>query len=221
LKTVRQHERRLLVEGEEDKFAIVELMGHHTDWPNDKLGAPVWLEPVGSVESILAEGFVSAKLYESGTKILGAVLDADAQFDSRWSRVNQICSGLFANVPPQMPAEGLILQDSPEGPRLGVWIMPDNRQHGMLETFLKGLVTEAPLLEYAQSVVVEARKRTAPCKDVHIEKAEIHSWLAWQDPPGQALGRAITSLTLNPRSDSAQPFVDWFLKLYRLQPTFP
>jgi hypothetical protein len=210
----------MLVEGEDDKFAIIELMGNHTEWPADKNKAPVWLESVGSPEEILAEGFISAKLNESGTKVVGVVLDADVHFDARWLRIKQISKKLFNQVPEQMPPKGLILQDDSHGPRFGVWIMPDNSQHGMLETFLQGLVGETPLLTYAKAVVVEARRLSAPCKDAHVEKAEIHSWLAWQDPPGQALGRAITTLTLNPHAAKAKPFIEWFLELYQL-PALP
>jgi len=35
---------RMVVEGVEDKFAVIELMGHHIDWPQDKTLAPVRIE---------------------------------------------------------------------------------------------------------------------------------------------------------------------------------
>ncbi|MGD0192841.1 MAG: DUF3226 domain-containing protein [Rhizomicrobium sp.] len=215
---MRQHPKRMIVEGEDDKHAIVELMGHHTEWPDDKFKAPVWLEAVGSPEAILAEGFIPTKLDESGTTTLGVVFDADTEFDSRWRRTKQICEKFFPKVPEQIDPAGLILENK-EGKRLGVWMMPDNKNHGMIETFLQSLIHErsAPLLAFAESVVVDARHRGAPCRECHIDKSEIHSWLAWQDPPGQALGRAITSMTLDPHSDSAKPFVEWFLNLYRLE----
>ncbi len=209
----------MLVEGEDDKFAIIELMGHHTHWPNDKTKAPVYLQAIGSANDILADGFIPLKLQESGTKVLGVVLDADVEFDRRWARVKQVCRSVFDDVPDDMPKRGLILQDQAEGPRFGVWIMPDNQHRGMLETFLQALIYErsAPLLAYAKSVVLEARAQSAPCREAHIAKAEIHTWLAWQDPPGQAFGRAITSLTLDPQCAAAEPFVSWFLNLYRLE----
>ena len=211
---------RMIVEGEDDKFAIIELMGHHTDWPDDKTKAPVWLEAVGDAGGILADGYITAKLQESGTSILGIVFDADEQFASRWSRIKQICDSLFDDVPPTMPNSGLILANQNAGTKLGVWIMPDNNQHGMIETFLQGLIeiSNPPPVTYAKSVVAEARNLNAPYRDAHIVKAEIHSWLAWQDPPGQPLGRAITTFTLNPHAASAKPFVEWFLDLYGLEP---
>jgi hypothetical protein len=208
----------MIVEGEDDKFAIIELMGHHTDWPADKKNAPVLLEVGGGASEILAEGYIPARLKESGTRVLGVVFDADEYFAGRWQRLRQICTSVFTKVPTDADPNGIILQEEEEGPRLGVWIMPNNVNHGMLETFLHTLIQarHAPLFAYAESVVIEARRQGAACKEVHIDKSKIHSWLAWQDPPGQALGRAITTLTLNPHAETARPFVEWFLRLYGL-----
>jgi hypothetical protein len=98
----------MVVEGEDDKFAIIQLMSHHTNWPGGKDNAPVRLEAAASVDAILAENFLSTKLKESGTKVLGVVLDADENFDGRWQRTRQICAKLFKDVPEKMPANGLI-----------------------------------------------------------------------------------------------------------------
>jgi hypothetical protein len=207
----------MIVEGEEDKFAIIQLMKHHTDWPTDRTKVPVWIKAEGSPTDILAQGFIRAKLKESGTKTLGIVFDADEQFENRWRRIRQISEKVFDEVPEGMPKGGLILQNDES--RLGVWIMPDNAGHGMLETFLRELIADRHrhLIEYAGEVVAEARRKGADCKECHTHKSEIHSWLAWQDPPGQALGRAITSLTLDPHAESAKPFVRWVLDLYGLK----
>jgi hypothetical protein len=210
----------MVVEGEDDKFAIIELMGHHTDWPHDKKLAPVLLEAVGDPDSMLKDAYIPTKLNESGTKTLGLVFDADENFEGRWSRVRQICARLFHNVPLEMPKAGLILQDEPQGQRLGIWIMPDNAGPGMLETFLRTLISaqQTPIAVYAESVVIEARRMGAGCKEVHAAKSNIHTWLAWQDPPGLAFGRAITALMLDPHAGLAAPFVDWFRTLYNLPP---
>jgi hypothetical protein len=115
-----KNSNRMVVEGEDDKFAIIELMGHHTDWPDDKKLAPVLLEAVGDPNSMLKEAYIPTKLNESGTKTLGLVFDADENFHGRWNRVRQICDGLFQNVPREMPKTGLILQNGPQGQRLGI-----------------------------------------------------------------------------------------------------
>jgi len=75
----------------------------------------------------------------------------------------------------------------------------------------------AELWQYAQEAVATAKAKGAKCKDAHIEKAHIHAFLAWHDPPGQKLGFAITQRALDPHAPSAAPFVQWFRSLYELE----
>ena len=75
-----------------------------------------------------------------GLKAIGIIVDADDQFDSRWSSVRERCRKIAADFPEELPPEGLIHQNE-HGLRIGVWIMPDNQSRGMLETFLGSLVT--------------------------------------------------------------------------------
>jgi hypothetical protein len=102
--------------------------------------------------------------------------------------------------------------------RVGVWIMPDNSSSGMLETFLGYLVPNAQdeLYVAAQRAVADARSLGAPCIEAHVSKANIYTWLAWQDPPGRQLHQAVMEQILNPSSPYAQPFVSWFRELYKL-----
>lgn len=69
---------------------------------------------------------------------------------------------------------------NPEGKTLGIWLMPDNRSRGMLETFLAYLVPGggSDLWTHACEAVAEAYGRGAPCREVHHDKARIHTWLA-------------------------------------------
>ena len=103
-----------------------------------------------------------------------------------------------------------------DGPRFGVWIMPDNRFHGMLEDLLIRLIPEESGLLYglARNCVVEAARNGASFKDVHQTKAEIHTWLAWQDEPGAQLHEAVKHRVLDARKPESRPFVDWFRRLF-------
>jgi hypothetical protein len=97
--------------------------------------------------------------------------------------------------------------------------MPDNVSGGMLETLVQRLVPsgQSPLLTYARQAVAEARQRNAPFKEAHLAKAEIHTWLAWQNPPGRQLHEAVRDRVLDCSGPLAQPFLTWFMTLYRLQ----
>jgi hypothetical protein len=96
--------------------------------------------------------------------------------------------------------------------------MPDNVSHGMLETFLRHLVNaDAVWLERrARRIATAALRSGAPCHASHIDKAAIHTFLAWQEPPGLSFGRAILKKVLDPESKYAAPFVGWFRTPYEL-----
>ena len=96
--------------------------------------------------------------------------------------------------------------------------MPDNQFSGMLEDFLVQLIPEnsRDLLEIAENCVAEARRNGAPFKEVHRTKAEVHTWLAWQDEPGKQLHQAVDHRVLDPEKPESRPFVDWFRRLFQL-----
>lgn len=106
----------------------------------------------------------------------------------------------------------------PARPRLGIWMMPDNRVEGMLEDFLLRLVHEHdPLVGRARDAVTgipEAQRRFAP---TYGSKAVAHTWLAWQQEPGTALGQAITKRYLDPARAPAPAFRRWLLELFQAQ----
>ena len=86
----------------------------------------------------------------------------------------------------------------------------------MLEDFLIRLIPESSrgLYELAEQCVAEAARSGDPFKDVHKAKAEIHTWLAWQDEPGRQLHQAGHHRVLDPERPESQPFVHWFRHLF-------
>jgi hypothetical protein len=63
--------KHLLVEGQEDLYAIVRLLAAHVEWGDTKPTRPASIEPCGGVEKILASGFISAKLKSREVETLG------------------------------------------------------------------------------------------------------------------------------------------------------
>jgi hypothetical protein len=85
----------------------------------------------------------------------------------------------------------------------------------MLETLLLAIRKDDPAIwNHVASAVTEAKAAGAPFRDAHRDKAELHTWLAWQDPPGQALGTAAKAHHFDVRSASFAPFVAWFRRLF-------
>jgi hypothetical protein len=213
----RPKSTQLLVEGQDDKFAVVSLMEHHVAWPDDRDHVPVYIDAVGSVSQILDAAFIRTKLKESSLDILGIMIDADDDPGSRWASFRSICQPSFPDMPADLPSGGLVIENA-AGPRLGFWLMPDCGSSGMLETFLRHLVPvlAEPIWQHAGSAFATAAALGAPCRPAHADKARVHTWLAWQDPPGESFGRALTRKTLDPEAHTATAFVAWFKQLYRL-----
>jgi len=208
----------LLVEGADDLYAIAELMGYYTHWPDVKKEAPVQIHDMKGVDNISRDR-VSTFMKAPKLRNIGVVVDADDNLLGRWNSLSGIFSEWFPNIPNELPEYGLICQND-DGLRLGIWIMPNNISSGMLETFLATLVPEPdnnPLWQYVGSAANDARyNHSATYKETHSDKAKIHTWLAWQDPPGDAFGTAILKKVLNPSAKSADTFATWFLNLFQL-----
>jgi Protein of unknown function (DUF3226) len=207
---------QLIVEGYRDLSSVASLMGEHIDWSEDKNRAPVWIEISNGADEILKEGYLSVSLKSPTIKTLGIVIDADEEPKGRYQRIRQLCEPFFPTLPPDMPKGGLIVEN--EEKRFGLWIMPDNESEGILETFLRYLVPDsaAALWKHATESVKRAYELGCKCRDVHLPKAELYTWLSWDDPPGQSPGLALTKNVLDPQSIHAKPFVDWFRQLFKL-----
>ena len=194
-------------------------MEHYIDWPGEKISAPVKIEEMNGVEQLLNTETISIRLKSSPIRNIGVVIDADDVFQSRWDSLRNLFKAGFPDIPTVLPPTGLICQNT-EGKRLGIWIMPNNSSSGMLETFLGAFVSEQgtdnPLWLHANNSCVIAKEHGANYRSVHFDKAKIHSWLAWQDPPGDSFGTALIKKVLNPSAPSAQIFAQWFMELYQL-----
>lgn len=206
-----------MVEGITDLYSIVGLLMQHTQWPQSVDKAPVHIHNMGGVEKILNASELKVFFKTTGMERLGIVLDADANPLNRYSDLRRLCLNHLPGLPAELPAEGLIHTEN--NIRFGVWLMPDNRNPGSLETFLSSLIPleSKPLWGHALSATeTAARKHAAPFIAPHRTKAEIFSWLAWQNEPGQNPGVSLKSGALNAHSPSATAFVQWFLALYAL-----
>ena len=195
-------------------------MRHYVNWPTKKEDYPVHIEVGFGASNILEKDYISTLIKDSNIKSLGVMLDADIDAGSRYASFRNICIGIFPGMPKLLPESGLIIENW-DGKRIGLWVMPENVSKGAIEIFLKFLVPDIAKNEWQHAVKSTTEARILGCKykDCHVHKANLYSWLAWQDEPGQSPGNALTRKILDPKSPSAKPFVKWFMELYSLQPS--
>jgi hypothetical protein len=201
----------LLVEGNEDEHVLKHLCGNRGGLLLDDI------KPHGEVDQLLDSFPVRLKASEYGD-IIGVIIDADTDLDSRWrSLQNRLIRVGYEGVPDNPAPEGTIL-DPPNDkllPRVGIWIMPDNRSKGILEDFLQFLIPEGSLLfEHVKTSIAGIPAGERHFSKLAEPKALIHTWLAWQKEPGKSLGTAITARYLDPGVAQVDVLMSWLNRLY-------
>lgn len=156
-------------------------------------------------------------IYGSDIERVGIIVDADTSADETWAKVRGVCARLGVDVGEKCPKSGLITPI--DGRRFGAWIMPDNEAAGMVENLCHDLVKDKAdaLWVHAKASADKAKKLGAPFSGVHMDKAHIHTWLAWQDEPGLRMGIAIKNKVLNHAHERTKAFAKWFADLYELE----
>lgn len=222
-KDKNRHENLLLVEGATEKRAIPELVeANGIPWEISKRKFIVYIDDyAGGDTKVVKPTVISNELNVASRQALGLIVDADDNCRNRWQSVRNARISSIDNLPKDIPSQGLVhntYKKNGKPVKFGVWIMPDNKTGGMLETFLSYLVKDESeaLWQYSQEVVLEAKSKGANYKLAHIDKANIHTWLAWQNEPGSQLHIAVKKKIFNPQHPKAQDFVNWFKALYSL-----
>ncbi len=211
------HPKILLVEGDEDRRVIPQLIeANGVNWKS-KYNPVVYIDACGGYEKLVKPDVIPTQLKASGLSTLGIMIDADDNPLARWQSIRNASLKSIPDLPDILPEDGLIHSTS-DGIKFGIWMMPDNQMRGMLETFLTYMIPTGneALWQFAQDTVKEAKKKGAVFTEPHFDKANIYTWLAWQDPPGRQLHQAIMQRILNPKHPDAQRFVTWFKNLYDL-----
>ncbi|MBN1286751.1 MAG: hypothetical protein JXB47_15235 [Anaerolineae bacterium] len=207
----------LLVEGPDDRHIIEALRTQYRVDKTFQITVPTTRKGASGIEAIRRNG-VTSRLMQSGMRALGVVIDADDVLHDRWEMVcNQLRRAGYQDLPAQPVPEGFVTAP-PDKPRAGIWLMPNNRlPGGMIEDFVAAIIIPAGdrlAQEANNSLDVLEQKKINLYKAVHRPKAFIHTWLAWQEEPGQRMGTATTAHVLKHDKPLAQSFVDWLNRLF-------
>ncbi len=200
----------LLVEGPDDAHVFYHLSKHY------QVHNQFTIKSKEGIDNLL--GTLSAELKRSDLNRLGIVIDADTDFDARWLALQNILrqSG-GVNLPSTPDPNGTIVAiEQPDRTLMtGIWIMPDNKLTGMLESFVSFLVPKDDTLwDRATDCVQQIPEQERLFPADHQDKACLHTWLAWQKEPGKPLGQAITKRYLDADAPHAQKLMAWLRRLF-------
>lgn len=153
---------------------------------------------------------------------LGIVLDADyppnnnGSFSKRYQLVTDELTKFGYSIPRKPNNNIGEIFNHPDGlPSIGLWIMPDHKSDGMLEGFVESMISDAAqvgLLQHATQSIASLPS-TLFNKSLHLTKAKIFTWRAWQKRPGLSLSKALQDGILD-RSKSTH-FENWLKKVFK------
>lgn len=219
-------DRILFVEGPDDQHTVYAIRDHFLVPKNFNVVVPDGqgkINPAarpherGGIDNVFKAAQVSLIAGSDAIERLGIVIDADENLGKRWNKVRAILiKAGYERIPDLPNANGTIVAQE-FLPTFGVWIMPDNQlDKGYLETFLTFLVPkDSPAWEQAkQCVEALENKPFVKVASDHTTKAEIHTYLAWQEEPGKPFGQAITAKYLQADNPKCEEFVSWLRRLF-------
>lgn len=205
----------LLVEGSNDEHVLYSLLVHHN--------VPRSFSVINKrgVNNILET--LDVEIDRSGLERLGIILDADENVSARWQSLRDRLDDIgYMDIPFAPDINGTtITQDG--RPIIGIWLMPDTTIPGMLEDFVSQLIPSREINVLWRMVEdtftrLPAQDELSPGErrfsDNATIKAEIHTWLAWQEEPGKPLGQAITARYFDAGSPYTARLMTWLQDLF-------
>ena len=220
------HQSRVLfVEGSSDKTIVKEILNTylpHWQITRKRSGSSqpqIDIQDLQGIKNITPDKIFN-QLADPNVPALGIVIDADGSASDQWQEICQTCQSVeqlnSISFPNQIPGNGFICSVS-DDQKFGIWMMPDNRSPGMLETLLSQLIPSdrENLWIHLQNSVSQAKQLGATFDDKHLDKAHIYTWLAWHHKPGAWLKTGERAV-FNFDHPQVQAFVDWLKTLYDL-----
>ncbi|XGV86959.1 MAG: DUF3226 domain-containing protein [Limnothrix sp. BL-A-16] len=217
--------RILFVEGSSDKTIVSEILNiylPHWKITKKRSGSSqpqIDIQDQQGISNITPDKIFN-QLADPNVSALGVMVDADGSASDQWQEICRICQFVkqlnSISFPEQIPENGFVCSVT-DNQKFGIWMMPDNRSPGMLETLLSCLIPSdrENLWIHLQASVDQAKRLGAPFSDHHLDKARIYTWLAWHHKPGAWIKTGERAV-FNFDHPQIHAFVDWLKALYDL-----
>lgn len=222
----------LFVEGKDDFHVLKNLLKKHeietgtfTVPHNRRVPNKIYLNGLGDDQHTgkgidnLKQAVRNVLQLDYTVKSLGIIVDADSAPLSRWDALCSLARQAgVGNFPAEVVYDGYVTilnRVNKPSLKIGFWIMPDNLHTGMLEHFVSAMIAPQNFLwdKAVRDVqAIPSNQRLFPNR--HTRKAEIHTWLAWQETPGKPMGIGVTAGYFDHQSPIALAFVQWIKTLF-------
>lgn len=197
----------LLVEGRDDECVVNSLI--------DRFGhvIPFSVQRKDGIRPLIDS--IAAEILAPSRRSVGILVDANDDLSARWKAVkHQFMQAKVVGIPKAPSPKGTIIPNIPSGPKVGVWLMPDNNSKGELETFVRSMISSDDLLwpiidEFVQNIPEEHREFSKK----KALRAKLYVWLATREKPG-LMATAIRAKYLDIEGQLVQDFVNWLVNLF-------
>lgn len=197
----------LLVEGSDDAQVLFHFLRRF------HLEKRIVIQDKKGINQLLDE--LDVELDRSGLQRLSMIVDADSDITTRWQSIrDRLSESGYNSIPLHPQQDGAIIEQTGR-PKVGIWLMPNNKTIGMLEDFITYLVPHNDILwSMAEDIVerVEQKERRFPV--TQVQKARLHTWLAWQAEPGKPMGQAITKKYFDTSLPESQRLLHWLRRAF-------
>lgn len=196
----------LLVEGWMDKTIVQSIMKL-----NQSISEPeIYIKPCGGINKLI--GDIKNAIEEEGRIAVGIMVDANSSPIDRWDMISDQVKATGINLPDDLDPRGVIIEGIP---RVGVWLMPDNRTPGEIEDFVAKLIPHNdPIWPKSKRYIDSIPEGDRRFPKTKIAKAKTFAWVSTRKRPG-IIDSAINSQDLDLSRDLYKSFVRWLEKLYR------
>ena len=198
----------LLVEGQDDQHFVQHLLSKEPELPFFSI-----LNKDG-IDNLIKG--ISSEVKVPGRKILGILVDGNSNPMERWRQIANEFKKLKIEpneVPDRPKQEGLIINSTP---KIGVWLMPDNKSPGEIENFAVQMVPENdPIWPFSKKYIEKIPDEKRLFSPDKIEKAQFFAWLATRKKSGR-MGAAMGSDSFNLDNELTMTFLKWLSQLFQL-----
>lgn len=213
--------KRLLVEGPNDKFFFEALLRKHrlekiiTTSPAKELGGFNTKQGAINLLSSLVQNLI-----DGHTERLGLILDSDTVkngggLDLTLTQIaDKVVPFGYERKPIRGKHGGFLFLSTDGLPAIGTWVMPNNKDEGTIEHWVSKLVNaqQKPLFTDACTAVDKISTPLFP--PIRKPKAEVATWLAWQEIPGKGLDYTISGDMLDDSAPLYSDLINWMHQVF-------
>lgn len=192
----------LLVEGSDDVQVVRQLVDHNS--PHMRF--EIWQRQ--GIDNLLRA--IPLQYLVQGRVALGILVDADDNLQFRWNDVAHALGIAGIDLPPEPEAGGTVI---PGIPRLGIWVMPDNKSAGELEDFIYRMIPQPdPIWPKAERFIDDISADDRKFPEHKSLRAKVHAWMATRSRP-RPMWSGIEGGDLA-LEDNSTAFLNWLRRLF-------